>query len=104
MERKTDSPLLDVGDWNDVLRRTAFSGVDACRHSYDTPEEQTDSLIFTTAVSDQQQSSKEICFILSRQQMSGTDGGFGYAMAEKLAQSLSIGSENIVSLGDTYPR
>lgn len=104
-ERKTDSPLLNVGEWNDILKITGFSGVDACMHSYDTPEEQTDSLMITNALLVEQPSTaRDIFIVLSEQQMAGVGDDLGYSIAEELARSLNVDKENIVCLGDTRLR
>ncbi|KAI9932546.1 hypothetical protein MW887_008788 [Aspergillus wentii] len=105
MERNKDNPLLTVNEWHDVLQRTDFSGVDAAMHSYEIPEEQTDSLIVSSASSTstkQASDDRPVQLVLSKEQLWGQAGNqaIGFYVAEDLMALFGSDRENIVFLGN----
>ena len=105
MERNKDSPLLSVDEWHDVLQRTDFSGVDVTMHSYESPEEQTDSLLISTAspAVNVPTNNDPISVVLTERTLctEAGDGALGSMVADDIVTSLEVDKASILSLGDS---
>ncbi|RJE26768.1 polyketide synthase [Aspergillus sclerotialis] len=101
-ERQKDSPLLTAEEWNEALRENKFSGNDCCVHSSDDPSEQTDSLIFSTAVEGRVTDKSIIPVVVAREKLSDKNSldSLEYALATAFAESSNFRIDSFVSLGD----
>ncbi|KAI9035669.1 ketoacyl-synt-domain-containing protein [Aspergillus affinis] len=101
-QRNKDSPLLSEQEWDHTLRGFGFSGVDSILHSYPDVEDQTDSLIVSTARLDGRRSidAAKLALVLTHGQLLLQDQSLGYQTAQHISSKLSTSSVEILSLGD----
>ncbi|KAI9045131.1 type I polyketide synthase [Aspergillus affinis] len=100
-QRNKDSPLLNEQEWDQTLRTLGFSGLDSILHSYPDVEDQTDSLIISTAKPKDTHSINEatLALVLTHDQLLNQGQGLEYQVAQHISSNLSINID-ILSLGD----
>ncbi|KAH8691225.1 hypothetical protein BGW36DRAFT_438769 [Talaromyces proteolyticus] len=101
-ERGKDTPLLTEEEWSKTLQRTGFTGLDAIMHSYQATEEQTDSLIVTTALEGSASIAEAaIAVALTGEQLSRSHESIGYSVMHHMRSLASQEEVAILSLGDS---
>ncbi|KAE8385188.1 ketoacyl-synt-domain-containing protein [Aspergillus alliaceus] len=101
-QRNKGGPLLSEQEWNETLLGQRLSGVDAILHSYPAPEDQSDSLIISTACPDGPPyiDGAQLALTLTQEQLSKTEKSLGYRVAQRLSTLMISRAVEIHPLGD----
>ncbi|KAE8384005.1 ketoacyl-synt-domain-containing protein [Aspergillus alliaceus] len=101
-QRYKDSPLLSEQEWDNTLRGLGFSGLDSILHSYPDVEDQTDSLIISTARPNDAhvKDTAKLALVLTSAQLSQQDQSLGYRVAQHISSKSTTYTVEIFSLGD----